>query len=497
MRDFRASPAGAALPAPGAAPEDYARLPQSAQAPAQQSAADVEDASMRNVSLPPPAEDPPPATQAQQGDPFVAQHIGTPPMPRPDPMMRQGLSEQIEGSKRLGDDSARMYANQAQAAEQARQKAEAFEGERQAQVTQRAAQFETERQGILAAKVDPNRYWNSKTTGQQAGSVIGMILGGIGSGLTGGPNLAVQMLDHATSRDIAAQEHNLNTRKTMLGEYLAQTRDLASAKQLTYAHMMNSNAARMEQMALASGSQKAKDIATLEGGKLKVAASQALMGGVTAQMQQQNMQLDRQLKTNSLNLMMDSQKAAQAIASGGRRGAPAGANGAAGDLGIYLSPQAAASPALDPLLPSLVKVKSDSSGDQYRKLVDPKTREKVMEKLQAADQVESGVRRLAQIAAAHPNGTWSPEANQEARSLSGVIKVGFFNSEEDQKRFTDNEKKIIDDAMADPSSFWQSAFGGNTGRLNAIQRIMHTHRASVLNNYTLGKPIPMTLPGDR
>lgn len=56
------------------------------------------------------------------------------------------------------------------------------------------------------AAIDPQRYLNNLGVSGKTVSAIGMALSGIGSGLTGQPNLAVEMFNKNIDRDIAAQK---------------------------------------------------------------------------------------------------------------------------------------------------------------------------------------------------------------------------------------------------------------------------------------------------
>ena len=56
--------------------------------------------------------------------------------------------------------------------------------------------------------IDPDRFWNDKSTGQKVMATIGLILGGIGSGLTGQPNAALQVLQNQIDKDIESQKLN-------------------------------------------------------------------------------------------------------------------------------------------------------------------------------------------------------------------------------------------------------------------------------------------------
>lgn len=54
-------------------------------------------------------------------------------------------------------------------------------------------------------KVDPDRYWNNKSTGSKIAASIGLILGGMGGALTGRANPALENINRAISNDIDAQ----------------------------------------------------------------------------------------------------------------------------------------------------------------------------------------------------------------------------------------------------------------------------------------------------
>lgn len=66
---------------------------------------------------------------------------------------------------------------------------------------------------IADQKIDPNRYWNNQSTGSKVAAGIGILLSGIGSGLTGKPNLAIEEINNAVNRDIESQKNDQS--KTM------------------------------------------------------------------------------------------------------------------------------------------------------------------------------------------------------------------------------------------------------------------------------------------
>lgn len=81
-------------------------------------------------------------------------------------------------------------------------------------------------------KVDPSRLFRDMSTAQKATSVLGSVLGGFAAGLKGGPNEFLQRFDNKVSEDIAAQQNEIDNKKSSLkaregvfGQMLAETGD--------------------------------------------------------------------------------------------------------------------------------------------------------------------------------------------------------------------------------------------------------------------------------
>jgi hypothetical protein len=89
---------------------------------------------------------------------------------------------------------------------------------------------------IANGKIDGNRWWDSRDTGQKVSATIGMILGGIGAGMTGGPNQALEIIQNAISRDMEAQKANLGKKQSLLSMYVQQGHDVQDAMKLAAAH---------------------------------------------------------------------------------------------------------------------------------------------------------------------------------------------------------------------------------------------------------------------
>lgn len=86
---------------------------------------------------------------------------------------------------------------------------------------------------ITNGHIDPKRYLDNMSTGGKISTAIGLILGGIGSGLTHGPSLAFQYLQNQIDRDINSQKDDLGKKQNLLTHNLQQTQDLREAYNLT------------------------------------------------------------------------------------------------------------------------------------------------------------------------------------------------------------------------------------------------------------------------
>lgn len=70
------------------------------------------------------------------------------------------------------------------------------------------AKDETLTKAVADGHLDPNHYWNSKSTGSKVLSGIGLILSGMGSATTGGTNLAYDHIKNSINNDIDAQKNS-------------------------------------------------------------------------------------------------------------------------------------------------------------------------------------------------------------------------------------------------------------------------------------------------
>jgi hypothetical protein len=152
-------------------------------------------------------------------------------------------------------------------------------------------------QDIAASRIDPEHYWQDHS---RAVAGLALILGGIGSGLTHGPNQALEMLNRNVDADIQAQTANLGVKKTLLSHYMEQGHNLQEASRLAKADLLDVQRGEMSMMA----NKSAGDIANLAAqdatGKLRAQAVNERQTGYTRTMQNKLMALEMQEKAMAL-----------------------------------------------------------------------------------------------------------------------------------------------------------------------------------------------------
>lgn len=104
----------------------------------------------------------------------------------------------------------------ADAAAQAKmvQDAQAQQAAAQAHAADLMAKAESAATDYKNAKLDPNEYWSSRDTGQKIGIGVGMLLSGIGSGITGQENAGMKVFREAVNNNIMAQKDAIERSKT-------------------------------------------------------------------------------------------------------------------------------------------------------------------------------------------------------------------------------------------------------------------------------------------
>lgn len=153
--------------------------------------------------------------------------------PSPHGFVGPGAEEQYRGMQGAAGTAAQLAKDQQAAFEQRNNFEEKFWKDHAAAIGQLDKEKAEYTQRLMDGKIQPNRYFDKMDTGKRISTVIGMILGGIGSGLTGGPNVAMQVINKAIDNDILSQKEELGKNQTLLSLNMQKYRDLSTAEAAT------------------------------------------------------------------------------------------------------------------------------------------------------------------------------------------------------------------------------------------------------------------------
>lgn len=141
-----------------------------------------------------------------------------------------------------------------------------------------------------AIRIDPSRAMQGASG---IANVIAVVLGGIGSGITGGPNQALQMVQQNIERDLAAQRTDLDTarnavadQQSILGNVRQEFQSREAADHIFRANALAQAAAQVEIQAQRTNGAEAGDRASNLREQLLNAADQARAAAERAEMEQ-------------------------------------------------------------------------------------------------------------------------------------------------------------------------------------------------------------------
>lgn len=147
-------------------------------------------------------------------------------------LQKQGIYAEAKAQGQLGQEEAKILEESAKS----QQKVMGDYEKRQGEIDRMHAQMV---QQLQEGKIDPNRYWENKSTAGKVGTVIGLILGGGAAGYLGKDNLALETLNKEIDRDIIAQKENLGNKNNLLHANLQYLRDTAAAAATTKAMQLD------------------------------------------------------------------------------------------------------------------------------------------------------------------------------------------------------------------------------------------------------------------
>lgn len=139
---------------------------------------------------------------------------------------KQALTEEAGISIEIAEGQAKIQREGMAEAERIKGEYVTREVAAQQQLKSKMAAFDAARVDHAAKEIDPGRRYSG---GSRVGAAISMALGALGASKTGGPNLALQIIQGEIDRDIAAQEQMLAKGKDQVA--MAQT-EVGIARQL-------------------------------------------------------------------------------------------------------------------------------------------------------------------------------------------------------------------------------------------------------------------------
>lgn len=359
---------------------------------------------------------------------------------------RQGLQMQVEAEK--ARDAAYVQLLDRQMAER-----QALEASGAQQIADHQRRADNLFQATLNNKIDPNRVWSSAGVGQKMAAGIGIILSGIGQGLAGGPNMALQVIDRTIDRDIDAQKNNLENQRNLLTHYLQQGRDMISAQQLVKADLKDMYAAQVQHVSAEFGGQDAAARAQLAGGQLRTEA---------ASKRQEIIYKD--LAMSQARLQMQQQQEMQRVLNAALH--PTG-----GQAPMHPAMAALVMSGPEKMNEHAVQVPAfDGQGTTWRTryAFNKEVVKDATNAFRKNQNIRGLVQELASIHAAHPLGSAVPgDVSKRAKIVANNLKLEWLGGEAGLNRLNERESEYLDQMIVNPADVFSTGQGG------AIQELAH------------------------
>lgn len=128
----------------------------------------------------------------------------------------------------------------------------------QAHLQKIQGELDASRDAYMKGHIDPNRLWNDSSIGNKIGAGLSIILGGIGSGLSGQPNQALSVIDKMVDKDIMAQQNEQDKNKSLFGMNLQRYGNQQAADAATRLQLYNGLQTQLQQKGLGLQSAQAQ-----------------------------------------------------------------------------------------------------------------------------------------------------------------------------------------------------------------------------------------------
>lgn len=236
--------------------------------------------------------------------------------------------------------------------------------------------------------IKPEHFWADKSGFYKFRAGLGMILSGIGSGLTGQPNMAAQFIQQSIDRDIDAQKANLSKKWTEMGWSQKRIANANDRLEMSRAHLLTAGAAEVAKIDVSQFGPEAEARKQMAISQMRSEAVNKQIGitdrAYQAKMQRMGMEFERAKFQLGANMV-----------GGGAGTQPAG----------YLPSLAAPPQGTDPMKP--LEFKAQATKDQSERtlrgpggasfMAHPGVAEKMRPELSALEQTKDTLDRMEAI----------------------------------------------------------------------------------------------------
>lgn len=184
-------------------------------------------------------------------------------------MQMSGIQEQSNAEQQQ---NKALAAAQGQAAIKEQQQLDQFQQNQQA-IFNHHDQF---MQAVQDGKIDPQHYMSSRGVGTRIMQGIGLLLGGIGQGLVGGSNPAMDYINKQIDNDIDAQKQELGKRQNLVSANLAYFNNMRQGTEMSRLMMQSVVGHQILKAAAATNNPIIAAKAKIAAGQLIQGASQGL-----------------------------------------------------------------------------------------------------------------------------------------------------------------------------------------------------------------------------
>ncbi len=139
-----------------------------------------------------------------------------------------GMAGEAQAKGQLGLNQAKVYQQQAASNQQFAQKMDEY-------VNRADNEHKAFQRDIMNQHIDPNHYINNMSGGSKIATALGLIIGGMGGGITHTANPAEEYLNNAINHDIEAQKMELGKKETLYSSNLQHFKNQFEAQRMTQA----------------------------------------------------------------------------------------------------------------------------------------------------------------------------------------------------------------------------------------------------------------------